>query len=292
MNAFFLQILGSTRPDHGSESQWIQYIQKILSKTCEPKTEHVNKKPTAANSRTLSKPVDVTQYINKTTEPVSNEYVDQRAVLNTLSSQQQSVIKVNTTAVSIPSTTNYYEPLTSVRTKQDRPLIPNQRIIRPKVVHPSPYFRSDLLRNSQYNDQLDDSVGVTLTVPQYPPAPQISDHSTIPQHMEYIYSQPANYHPEYSMLRSRRIPVDISHASLMRQPLFSPYDQPFVQYRNDVERIPQPLVDPFIRHNMHVPHMAPNVGFLPPRPTAPGVYRYLHPQHVHPVWVYPHMPER
>lgn len=176
--------------------------------------------------------------------------------------------------------------------KQDRPLIPNPRVLRPvpKVLHPNPYMRSDLLRNnSQYNDQLDDQVGVTLTVPQYPSAPQISDQSTIPQHMEYVYSQTANYHPEYNMMRNRRIPLDITHPNLMRQPVFSPYDSPFIPYRNDVERIPQRLLDPYIQHNMHVPHVTPNVGFLPHRPTAPGVYRYLHPQHV---WVYPHMPER
>lgn len=292
MKLRLVNISDTTRSDHGPESKWIQYIQNILSRSCDPKPECVNKKTTVSQSRSIAKPAETTQFINHFKEPPSKEYSDHISLTNTTSTQQPSVTRVNTTAVSTTSTSNFYDQSSSGRIKQDKPLIPNPRVVRPKVLHPGPYFRSDSLRNNaQFSEHLDDPSGVALTVPQYPSAPQIPDHSPIPHHLEYIYSShPTNYHPEFNMVR-RQIPFDISHANLMGQPIFSPYDPAFLQYRNDMERISQPSLDPYIQHNMHVP-LNPNVGFLPPRPTAPGVYRYLNPQHVHPVWVYPHMPER
>lgn len=163
-------------------------------------------------------------------------------------------------------------------------------------MHPSPYFRPELMRNnSQYNDRLEDPIGATLTGPRHPPPPpplQMLDPSNTPQHMDYIYNSYPNHivHPEYNMVRGSRLPLDISQTNLMGPPVYSSYDPAFVQYRNEMERISQPFTDPYSQLNMHVPPFNP--GFLPLRPTAPGVYRYINPQHVQPVWIYPHMLER
>lgn len=271
----------------GSGNQWIQYIENILKKTYNPQDERVNKKVPFDHLKAVRKSPDKPN-TSQSNNAIPKDYVDHRPIPTAATIPKPNVMKVNSSITGISHTTNYYDP-SSPRIKHDQPVVSNPRIVRPKVMHPSPYFRPDIMRNnSQYNDLLDDPIGVALTVPRQQPAPQLPDPSNVSQHMEYLYGNHPNYHPEFGMVRSR--PLDISHSNLIGQPVYSPYDQAFVQYRNEMERIPQPCTDPYIPHNMHVSPFNP--GFLPPRPAAPGVYRYLNPPHVHPVWIYPHLLER
>lgn len=221
--------------------------------------------------------------------------------------RKHSAIRVNNTLTrgSISHTTTHsYDPSSTGRIKQDRPAVSNPRLIRPKVVHPSPYYRSDLMANrSQFNDRLEAPIGVPQTFPmhqqQAAQIPEPADPSNIVQHMEYLYGNHPNYHNDIGMLRNRRLPLDISHPNFIAQPaVYSPYDRTYVPYRNEMERMPPPPcnIDPYIQHNMHVPPFNPNIGYLPPKPAAPpNVYGYLNPQHSHhphPAWIYPHILER
>lgn len=220
-------------------------------------------------------------------------FVDQRPIPNTATIQRSNGIKVNKAEQGIPPTINYYDPSSTGRMQQDRLVVTNPRLVRPKVIHPSPYFRSDSMRSrAQFNEQLEDPIGVPLTVSQHPrlPTTQIPEPppNTAP-HMEYFYGNHPNYHHDYNMIRNRRLPLDIPHPNLIGQPVYSLYDHAYVQYRNEMERMPPCGIDPYIQHNMHVPPFNPNVGFLSARPAAPGAYGYLNPQQVHhPVWIYPH----
>lgn len=292
-----IKFLDATRHDTGSGNQWIQYIQNILNKGCNAQDEGVNKKVPIDHLKRKSPNKPNTSQSN---DAIPKDYVDHRPIPVTSTIPVNSTISVsatipvtakvpkpNVSVAGISHATNYYDPSTS-RIKHDQPVLSNPRLVRPKVMHPSPYFRPDMMRNnSQYNDHLDDPIGVTLTMPRHQPDP-----SNISQHMEYIYGNHPNYHPEFNMVRSRRLPLDISHSNLIGPAVYSPYDQAFVQYRNEMERMSQPCTDPYIHHNMHVTQFNPSVSFLSPRPAGPGPYRYVNPHHVHPVWIYPHLLER
>lgn len=287
-----IQFSDATRLDPPSENQWLQYIQNILNKATDPQQDRpVNKTVTFNNSKAGGKSVETNDVIPK-------NYVDPRSIPTTAAANRKpSVIKVNTAVAAIPHTTNYYDHSIVPLVKQDRPVVSNPRVVRPKVMHPSPYFRPDSLRNNpQFNEKLEDPIGVTQMVPHHQPsAVPMPDQPqpNVPQHMEYLYGSHPSYHPDFNLVRNRQLPLDISHPNLMGPPVYSPvYDQNFVHYRNEMDRIPQPCLDPYIQHGMHVPTFNPSIGYFPPRPAAPGVYRYLNPQHAHPVWYYPHLLER
>lgn len=278
-----------SQPSTSSGNQWIQYLQNILNrtcnppedvkKTCNPPEDVKNKKPILDHSKTVTisaKKANILQ----SNDAIPEDCVNYRPIPATSTIQKPNVMKLNSTLAEVRHPTNYYDTTITARIRHDRPVVSNPRLIRPKVMHPSPYFRPDIIRNSQYNDHLEDRIGVPLTVP---PGTQLPDPS---HHMDYLYNHP-NYHPEFNMVRNR--PLDINHTNLMRQSVYSPYDSNFAQYRHEMERISQPCIDPYIQH---VSPYNPSIGFLPPRQTAPGVYRYLNPQHVHPVWIYPHLLER
>lgn len=285
-----IKFVDTARHESGSGNQWIQHLQHILSKNGNPQEQCVNQKVAFDHSEVVGKSVEKKMQSNNV-KP--KNFVDHRPIPNTATIQQSNGIKLNAAVQGIPHTTNYYDPSSTGRVKQDRPVVTNPKLVRPKVMHPRPYFRSDLMRtHAQFNDQLEDPIRVP-TLPQHPrvttriPEPP---PNTAP-HMEYFYGNHPNYHHDYnmSMVRNRRLPLD-THPNLIGQPVYSPYDHAYVQYRNEMERIPQPCgIDPYIQHNMHVPPFNPNVGFLSARPAAPGVYGYLNPQQVHhPVWIYPH----
>lgn len=222
---------------------------------------------------------------------------------------------------------------TLARLKQVRPASLNPiNLIRPKVTHPTPYFRSDSHRNKPlFREQPEEPIvslqgqaaaapppphpqlmppfsqhsPVALTTRRQSPVTHVQRHSPVPLMpdpsalpppcLEYVYGNHQNYH-DY-MVRSGRIPVNVSHSNLIGQPVgpvYSPYDQPYVPYRNEMERISQPYIDPYISHNLHLYPPNQRLDCLPVRPANPGFYRYLapHSQHVHPMWIYPHMLER
>lgn len=272
------------RVEPPSGNQWLQYIQNILNKTTDPEHDQVNNnKVTFNHSKPIGKSIE-------TNDAIPRHYVDPRPIPITATNRKPKAIKVNTAVAAIPHTTNYYDHSLAPSFKHDRPVVSNPRLIRPKVMHPSPYFRSDSLRNNPpYNDKLDDPIGVAHMVPYHPPTSQMpAEQSNVPQHnMEYLYGNHPNFHHDFNMVRNRRLPLNIpQHPNLIGQPIYSSYDQNYMQYRSEMERIPQPCLDPYIQHNM--PPFNPSIGYFPPRPpAAPGVYRYLSPQH-HPVWIYPH----
>ncbi|XP_037038831.1 uncharacterized protein LOC119076262 isoform X2 [Bradysia coprophila] len=250
------------RHNSGPRSEWLQYIQNLLNKTTK----------LADHPAETSKP-----------------YFD-HCPIPTSTIQKPSVAHVNTTNSQL---TKYPDPQSIGRVKVDRPMVSNPRLIRPKVMHPSPYYRSDFFRNNPlYNEPMEDPIVLNMPVRRHSPASLIPDQPSIPPHIEYTYANRPNYRHDF-MVRNMQLPLDMSqsHPNLMGQPMYSPYDQQYMQYPIEMERMPHPYIDRFVQHNNVAP---PNrsIGFLPPRPIVPGVYRYLNPQHDHPLWIYPHMLER
>ncbi len=325
-------IVGNNRSEPGSSKDWLQYLQNILNKTCDPQAEYFKKKSNFNLSEPVEKQPQISatiprDYVDKAAEKqpqtsatIPRDYVNNQPIQSTATVRKQNVIKVNT-AGSL-HLTNYNEPPSIGRIKRVQPSLSNPRVVRPKVIHPSPYFRSDTFgNNSQYNDQVADPMTLSLPIrphsparlirrpspsqmmPQHSPTRLIRRHSpdpliperlNLPPHMEYVYGNHPNYNHDF-MFRNNRLPLDVSHTNLIGPPVYSPYDQSsYMQYRNEMERIPQPrFIDPYMQHSMPISPINRTIGFLPPRPSAPGVYRYLNPQqHVHPVWIYPHMLER
>ncbi|KAJ6648908.1 hypothetical protein Bhyg_04140 [Pseudolycoriella hygida] len=273
------------RVESGFGNQWIQYIQNILKKNCDPEKEHLSKKVSTEQQKTKIKSTEAptTSQSIETMPTMPKNFVEQR-----ISHIPSPIRKPSNTGVpTIPSRTNYYDTSSS-RLRLDRPIVQNPRIVRPKVVHPSPYFRPDILRN----EQMEDPMVAPAPVPRQS-TDHVQDSPSIPHHMEYLYGNHLNYHTDFNVARGIRFPVEGPHANLMGQPVYSPYDPAYVQYRSDIDRMTHPCIDSYMQHNLHVPPLNPNLGYLPPRPTAPGMYRYLNPQLIHhPFWIYPHMLER
>lgn len=256
------------RPDSSSKSEWLQYIQHLLNKTA----------PSASGGQHVEK--------TQTYTPTSKRYFDNRTIPNTTTIQRLSVSHVDTTNSNYRST-KCHDSQAIGQVQVNRPVVSNPRLIRPKVVHPSPYYRSDYPRNNQlYNGPAEDQIVLNMPPRRHSPPPIITGR---PSHMEYIYGNRPNYRHDF-MVRSMQLPFDVFHTNLIRQPVYPPYDQAYMQYPIETERMPHPY-DRFVQHNIEPPRNR-SIGFMPPTPTASGVYRYLNPQHDHPLWIYPHMLER
>lgn len=257
----------NVRHDSAPRNEWLQYIQNLLNKT--PKL--------------IGQPVDKTPTYASTSKP----YVDHRPIPSSATIQKPSTAHAYTANAQLKK---YPDPQSISRVKMDRPVVANPRLIRPKVMHPSPYYRPDLYRHDPPYESMEEPIVLNMPVRRHTPPPTIRDQSSIPPpHMEYPYSNHPSYRHDF-MVRSMQLPFDMTHGNLMGQPVYSAYDQGYMQYPVEMERMP-PYTDRFIQHN-NVPPPNRNIGFMPPRPAAPSVYRYLNPQHDHPLWIYPNMFER